>query len=51
MREDLPDGLDHGLAVTSAFLFGPVQPDSVVNQPCRPDHIRVLENHATWKIP
>jgi Subtilase family len=49
---DDPDGLDHGLAVTSAFLFGPIQPDNVAQRPFSyVDHIRVLDNDADTEDP
>lgn len=50
--QDDPDGLDHGLAVTSAFLFGPIQPDSVAQRPfAYVDHLRVLDNDAGTEDP
>jgi hypothetical protein len=34
----------HGLAVTSAFLFGPIADGSKLRQPlCRTDHVRVID--------
>jgi hypothetical protein len=44
---DDPDCLDHGLAVTSAFLFGPLQPNGTANRPYAPvDHYRVLDDSS-----
>ncbi|GAB2503135.1 hypothetical protein GCM10027084_16970 [Pseudoxanthomonas sangjuensis] len=41
---DDPDGLDHGLAVTSAFLFGPIRPEDVAERPYSyVTHRRVLD--------
>lgn len=38
------DYLIHGLAVTSAFLFGPLEKSSEISRPfCHIDHIRVLD--------
>lgn len=49
---DDPYGPDHGLAVTSAFLFGPIQPDNVAQRPFSyVDHIRVLDNDADTEDP
>ncbi len=49
---DDPYGPDHGLAVTSAFLFGPIQPDNVAKRPFSyVDHIRVLDNDADTEDP
>lgn len=45
----LPEYQQHGLAVTSAFLFGPLEPGQQALRPlCHVDHIRVLDN-ATGK--
>ncbi|SEN67169.1 S8 family peptidase [Nitrosomonas marina] len=39
-----PDGLEHGLSVTSAFLFGPITPNSRAERPYSyVDHLRVLD--------
>jgi hypothetical protein len=39
------DYLDHGLSVTSAFLFGHIDPTKPVPQPfCNVDHYRVLDD-------
>lgn len=41
---DDPEGLEHGLAVTSAFLFGPITPDGMAERPyAYVDHLRVLD--------
>lgn len=49
---DDPDGIIHGLAVTSAFLFGPITPGV---EPPRPfsyvDHLRVLDKEADGEDP
>lgn len=42
--EDDIDGVEHGLAVTSAFLFGPISPNGVAERPyANVDHLRVLD--------
>jgi hypothetical protein len=38
----LPELMDHGMAVTSAFLFGPVAPPNLPQPYARVDHYRVL---------
>ena len=49
---DDPDGLEHGLAVTSAFLFGPIQPNGTAPRPyAYVDHLRVLDNDANTEDP
>lgn len=46
--DDDPHGLGHGLAVTSAFLFGPIQPNGSAHRPyAYVDHLRVLDK-ARW---
>jgi hypothetical protein len=46
------DGVEHGLAVTSAFLFGPIQPNGVAARPFSyVDHLRVLDNDAETEHP
>lgn len=46
------DGEEHGLAVTSAFLFGPIQPNGAAARPFSyVDHLRVLDNDATTEHP
>ncbi|ELC9364830.1 peptidase S8 and S53, subtilisin, kexin, sedolisin, partial [Escherichia coli] len=43
--EDDPDGLEHGLAVSSAFLFGPISNKSEAKRPYSYiDNLRVLDN-------
>lgn len=38
----------HGLAVTSAFLFGPLTPNTIAQRPFSPvDHIRVLDDKTS----
>jgi len=50
--DDDPGGIEHGLAVTSAFLFGPILPS--IN-PARPfsfvDHLRVLDKETGGEDP
>lgn len=49
---DDPEGLEHGLAVTSAFLFGPIKPGSTASRPyAYVDHLRVLDNDAHTEHP
>ena len=39
------DCLEHGVAVTSAFLFGHIEPNELTGRPfCNVDHYRVLDN-------
>ncbi|MFG1284881.1 S8 family peptidase [Xanthobacter autotrophicus] len=41
---DHHDGPDHGLAVSSAFLFGPIRPDGQASRPYSfIDHLRVVD--------
>ena len=41
-----PDCESHGLAVTSAFLFGPLSPTGIVDRPfSRVNHVRVLDRN------
>lgn len=50
--DDDPGGPEHGLAVTSAFLFGPIQPDGVAARPfAYVDHLRVLDKDAATENP
>jgi hypothetical protein len=50
-KDDL-QGLEHGLAVTSAFLFGPIQPKGIASRPYSyVDHLRVLDNDADTEDP
>ena len=49
---DDADGPEHGLGVTSAFLFGPIAPDSLASRPFSyVDHLRVLDNDANTEDP
>jgi len=49
---DDPDGPDHGLAVTSAFLFGPIQPNGHAPRPyAYVDHLRVLDKGSDTEDP
>jgi hypothetical protein len=49
---DDPDGPEHGLGVTSAFLFGPITPDTLAARPFSyVDHLRVLDNDANTEDP
>jgi len=44
---DDPGGLAHGLGVTSAFLFGPIAPNSTAARPYSyVDHLRVLDRET-----
>ncbi len=50
--EDGLDGPEHGLAVTSAFLFGPIQPNGAAARPfAYVDHLRVLDKNADTEDP
>lgn len=49
---DDPDGPDHGLGVTSALLFGPIEPNSTARRPYTyVDHIRVLDQETKHEDP
>jgi hypothetical protein len=49
---DDPDGLKHGLGVTSAFLFGPITPNSIAVRPYSyVDHLRVLDRESESEDP
>lgn len=49
---DDAEGLEHGLAVTSAFLFGPIQPNGAAARPfAYVDHLRVLDKDADTEDP
>jgi hypothetical protein len=49
---DHPVGPDHGLAVTSAFLFGPLLGANVASRPYSfVDHLRVLDRESTAEDP
>ncbi len=42
--EDIDDYNEHGLGVTSAYLFGPIEPGAIASRPFAPaDHFRVLD--------
>ena len=49
---DDPEGLEHGLGVTSAFLFGPIIPNSTAARPYSyVDHLRVLDREIASEDP
>lgn len=49
---DVPEFLDHGLGVTSAFLFGPIEPNGLAMRPYAPvDHHRVLDAKSDEEDP
>ncbi len=46
------DGMEHGLAVSSAFLFGPIQPNGMAQRPYSYiDHLRVLDKESVNEDP
>ena len=46
------DGQSHGLAVTSAALFGPIAPNGMAPRPYAPvDHLRVLDRESSHEDP
>lgn len=50
--EDDPEGPEHGLGVTSAFLFGPIQPNGTASRPFSyVDHLRVLDKDTKIEDP
>ena len=50
--QDDPTGLEHGLAVTSAFLFGPIEPNGIAARPFSyVDHLRVLDKDTDKENP
>jgi hypothetical protein len=50
--DDVAFGTDHGLAVSSAVLFGPITPGSTASQPYSPiDHVRVLDAKSETEDP
>lgn len=50
--EDDPDGLEHGLAVSSAFLFGPINSKAEIPRPyAYVDNLRVLDNKTCKEDP
>jgi hypothetical protein len=52
MAADDPDALEHGLGVTSAFLFGPITPNSSAARPYSyVDHLRVLDRESSLEDP
>ncbi|UBM25245.1 S8 family peptidase [Pseudomonas sp. p1(2021b)] len=49
---DDPEGPEHGLAATSAFLFGPIEPEGAAARPYSyVDHLRVLDEGASLENP
>ncbi|MBH1404618.1 S8 family peptidase [Stenotrophomonas maltophilia] len=49
---DDPEGLAHGLGVTSAFLFGPIAPNGIAARPYSyVDHLRVLDRETDAEDP
>ena len=49
---DVDDFIDHGLAVTSAFLFGPIEPNGNASRPYSyVDHVRVLDASSNAEDP
>lgn len=49
---DDPGGLEHGLAVTSSFLFGPIPPNGTPSRPfAYVDHLRVLDKNIETEDP
>jgi len=49
---DDPGGLEHGLGVTSAFLFGPIAPKGTAARPYSyVDHLRVLDRETDEEDP
>lgn len=49
---DVLDYLHHGLAVTSAFLFGPIEPEATAARPyAAVDHYRVLDARSDEEDP
>ena len=49
---DVKDYLDHGLGVTSAFLFGAIEPSREADRPYAPvDHFRVLDAASAHEDP
>jgi len=50
--QDVPAFLEHGLGVTSALLFGPIEPEDVAARPYAPvDHHRVLDAKVDGEDP
>jgi hypothetical protein len=49
---DADHGPEHGLGVTSAFLFGPIEPGSTAARPFSwVDHLRVFDDEASLEDP
>lgn len=49
---DVPDFTEHGLGVTSALLFGPIEPEATAERPYAPvDHHRVLDARIEGEDP
>lgn len=49
---DVAEYLDHGLGVTSAFLFGPIEPGGDAARPyAYADHFRVLDSNSDGEDP
>ena len=49
---DVHDYNEHGLAVTSAFLFGPIDPQKTLPQPyAYVDHLRILDSDTSQEDP
>lgn len=49
---DIDDYVDHGLGVTSAFLFGPIEPSAEAQRPYSyVDHFRVLDEKSEGEDP
>lgn len=49
---DVPEYIEHGLGVTSAFLFGPIEPGGLAAQPYSSvDHFRVLDTASDEEDP
>lgn len=52
LAQDDPDGPCHGLAVTSAFLFGPIEPNGRAPRPySNVDNLRVFDREAAAEEP
>lgn len=50
--QDRYGAIEHGLAVTSAFLFGPIQPNGAAQRPyAYVDHLRVLDEDIDTENP
>ena len=50
--DDDPEGPEHGLGVTSAVLFGPIQPSGTADRPfAAMDHLRVLDQESGGEDP